>query len=184
MGIHKDKIYKYWVYSFQYLGKNYGGRGFKTRRDANTAREARRLEVKQQKIQTVIGFRIMANEYLDIAERKFVHDVYLRKAHVYREFLKVNDDLPVDQITTSLVYLGGTKAEIAESPVDKTQLTLFADEVRRSVAAMRLKVVDGDLEKNEPLAEACFSRTTDRWRCKRCNYQKVCWPEGIMETTT
>lgn len=43
---------------------------------------------------------MMANEYLDIAERKFVHDVYLRKVNVCRQFrTSLKGDLPIDQIT-------------------------------------------------------------------------------------
>lgn len=107
MGIRKDKVYKYWIYQFQYLGKNYGERGFKTRREAESARASRRDEVKKEadelgkKKKTDTGFKELALDYLDFAEKKFVRDVYLRKANVYRLFRATlpGGDLPITQIT-------------------------------------------------------------------------------------
>ena len=100
MAVWKDKTYKYWVYQFQYRGKGYGARGFKTRREATTGQEKRRKEVKTQPLQIVTGFKTMANEYLDFAKRKFVHDVYLRKVNVCRGFRKsLSGDMPADQVT-------------------------------------------------------------------------------------
>ena len=99
MGIWKDKERKEWIYKFQFRSRQYGARGFKTRRQASTARELRRQEVEKIKKQTVTNFSMLANEYLDISQRKFVHDVYLRKSHVFRSFLKFNGDLPIDKIT-------------------------------------------------------------------------------------
>jgi len=104
MGIWKDKKRKTWVYEFQHLLKSYGAGGFATRRDAEAARVNRRAEVKAQRNQTVTGFEMMANEYLDIAERKFVRDVYLRKTHVFRGFLKVINDMPIDKITPQHIH--------------------------------------------------------------------------------
>jgi integrase len=106
MGIWKDKDRKEWIYKFQYRGDQYGARGFKTRREASAAREQRREVVRTQAktIQTDTGFRTMANEYLDIAERKYVHDVYLRKTHAFRGFLKVNNDLPIEQVEPKHIH--------------------------------------------------------------------------------
>ena len=42
----RDKNRKDWAYDFQYKGKRYGGRGFRTKADARTAMEKRRKEWK------------------------------------------------------------------------------------------------------------------------------------------
>lgn len=66
MGIRKDKEKKYWVYQFQYQGKNYGGRGFQSRRDTEAARAKRREEVKRSHViatTTATAFKTIANEW-------------------------------------------------------------------------------------------------------------------------
>ena len=44
MGFYKDPKRKDWIYRFQYQGKNYGGRGFPTKKAAMAAREERKKE--------------------------------------------------------------------------------------------------------------------------------------------
>jgi integrase len=112
MGIYKDKTTKGWTYKFEYLGRSYGGRGYATRREAEAARVKRRDEVKAQsvathkEIRTATGFKAVANDYLDYAERKYVRDVYLRKVNVCKQLRASlpNGDLPVDQITPFHVH--------------------------------------------------------------------------------
>lgn len=112
MGIYKDKESKEWVYKFEYMRKAYGARGFGTRREAEAARAKRREEVKtkvvaapQQTI-TATGFKSIANDYLDFAQRKFVKDVYLRKVNVCRSFRASlpDGDLPIDEITPRHIH--------------------------------------------------------------------------------
>lgn len=102
MSVWKDKVYKYWIYQFQYHGRNYGERGFPTRRAATTGQEKRRLEVKSQTTTTKIAtaFKTIANVYLDYAKRKFVNDVYQRKVNVCRGFRATlpNGDMQIDKI--------------------------------------------------------------------------------------
>jgi len=106
MGIWKDNKLKYWIYQFEFEKKSYGGRGFKTRRDAEAARVKRREEVKAQAVAvrkmtiTATGFKAIANDYLDFAERKYVKDVYLRKVNVCKRFRATlpEGDMPIDQI--------------------------------------------------------------------------------------
>ena len=113
MGIYKDKDTKEWVYKFEHNKKAYGGRGYGTRREAEAARVKRREEVKVQsvaackEIQTATGFKAIAYDYLDFAERKYVKDVYLRKANVYKcfmPFLPQRGNTPFDQITPRHIH--------------------------------------------------------------------------------
>lgn len=100
MGIWKDKERKEWVYQFQYRRKNYGGRGFVTRREAATAREKRRKEVKTalKQIQTGIGFKEVASSYLDYSERKHAKRTYDYKALTYRTFLQMHRDIHLSEL--------------------------------------------------------------------------------------
>ncbi|MDD5712232.1 MAG: tyrosine-type recombinase/integrase [Smithellaceae bacterium] len=108
MGIWKDKERRDWLYKFQYRGKQYGSRGFKTRREAEAARAKRREEARKEatpiETKAAIGFKAVANEYLDFAQRKFVNDVYVRKVNTYRGFIEANGDLPFDAITPQHVH--------------------------------------------------------------------------------
>ena len=100
MGLWKDKTRKDWRYAFQCLGQRYAGGGFQTKREAATAREGRRKEIKEtQPAETVMAFSDLSNKYLDHAERKFVPDTYKRKAFACKRFIASQGDLPIDQIT-------------------------------------------------------------------------------------
>ncbi len=104
MGLWKDKARKHWRYSFQYQGQMYTGRGYQTKRDAATAREERRKEIKKP---TKIGmaFSEAVNLYLDHAERRFVPEVYNNKKYAYSCLFKFfkNHDFQMHEITTSMV---------------------------------------------------------------------------------
>lgn len=109
MGIWKDKRTKEWIYKFEHHKKSYGARGFSTRREAEAARVKRREAVKEQDAQrtrTATGFKSIANEYLDFAQRKFVQDVYLRKVNVCKRFRASlpNGNIPIEQITPRHIH--------------------------------------------------------------------------------
>ena len=106
MGLWKDKIRKDWCYSFQYQGEIYAGRGHDTRRDAESARADRRKKVKEGERQepTVTAFSVLANSYLDHAQRKFVSGTYKRKVNVCSRFIISQGDLPIDQITPLQIH--------------------------------------------------------------------------------
>jgi hypothetical protein len=55
---------------------------------------------------TATGFKSIANDYLDFAQRKFVKDVYLRKVNVCRSFRASlpDGDLPIDEITLRHIH--------------------------------------------------------------------------------
>jgi integrase len=46
-----------------------------------------------------MGFKELAYQYLDHAQRKFVTDTYKRKTYVYKRFVESQGDLPIDMIT-------------------------------------------------------------------------------------
>lgn len=106
MGIWKDKVRKDWRYSFEYLKKTHAGGGYKTRRQAVTARETHRKKLKEagKKKQTGITFSDLSGQYLDHAERKFVKDTYNYKSLVYASFIAHQGDLPVAQITSKHIH--------------------------------------------------------------------------------
>ncbi len=104
MAVWKDKTYKYWMYQFQYRGKQYGGRGFATRREGEAAQTSRREEVSKiakQEASGSTGFKRVAYEYLEFAERKYVKDVLLRKQGVFQRFAPTlpHVEYPVELIT-------------------------------------------------------------------------------------
>ena len=104
MGLWKDKTFKTWVYEFRYLGKKYGGRGFKTKREAEAARAVRREGVKAEAkaqyrmTETGMNFSDAANEYLDDAVRRFAPKTYKYKRYVYASFLQHSGDKPIAAI--------------------------------------------------------------------------------------
>jgi integrase len=105
MGFCKDPKRKDWIYRFQYQGKNYGSRGFKTKKEALAAREVRKKELKDQ-LPEVIGmaFSEACDTYLDFAKRRFVIGVYKHKKYVYKCFYHfLGGDIPLENITTETV---------------------------------------------------------------------------------
>ena len=100
MGLWKDKTRKDWRYSFQALGESYAGGGFPTRREAATAREERRKQIKETRpTETAMVFSDLSNKYLDHAKRKFVPDTYKRKVFACTQFIESQGDIPIVQIT-------------------------------------------------------------------------------------
>lgn len=100
MGVWKDKARKEWVYQFQFQGRGYGARGFQTRREAATAREKRRTQIKESSKQTPLGmgFREAASAYLDYSERKHAVSTYKYKKTNFKEFLEYTGDLAISEI--------------------------------------------------------------------------------------
>ena len=105
MGLWKDKTRKDWCYSFQYQNVSYAGRGFKTKKDARTAREKRRQEVKGQKIETGMAYSEAVNLYLDHAQKAFTAETYKYKKYVFKQFwlFMKEKDYPMHEITTPMV---------------------------------------------------------------------------------
>lgn len=106
MALWKDKERKDWVFDFQYRGKRYGGRGFKTKAEARAAREKRRKEVKSLKpTHQNMDFKTLASTYLDYAELKFVKKTYKYKVYVFKQFLKEIGNPIIDEITPHMIHI-------------------------------------------------------------------------------
>jgi predicted restriction endonuclease len=96
MGFWRDRTRGDWGYQFQYLGKLYSARGFKTKAQARMEREVRRLQAKAQfkKTPTGMAFSEVANLYLDYAKKRFVKKTYDYKKLVCSGFLPPLRDQP------------------------------------------------------------------------------------------
>lgn len=105
MTCFKDSKTGLWRWEFHYQKERYSGYGYKTKGEARTARELKRGEVKKlAQTPTAMGFRELANLYLDHAERKFVPKTYKYKASVYRQFQEhCGSDIDVTKITITLI---------------------------------------------------------------------------------
>jgi integrase len=106
MGIWKDKERGDWIYTFQYKGETYGGRGFKTKARARTAREERRKEIKEEGRQKSFenDLESVSTKYLEHSERRHASKTYKQKfcvltlfaAHLEKKGLK---NPAIDKIT-------------------------------------------------------------------------------------
>lgn len=105
MGLWKDKKRKDWCYKFQVQLKNYGSRGYSTKKEAIAARAEHRRRILENTGQThkSMGFREVASIYLDDAQRRFVAKTYKYKVSVYKAFLDYHGDIPIDKITPIIV---------------------------------------------------------------------------------
>ncbi|MFH1758782.1 MAG: site-specific integrase [Pseudomonadota bacterium] len=110
MGVWKDKAAGTWKFKFQMDGKVYGGGGHKNKKAAISAREQRKLQVKQdltsgsgKQTPTDTGFREAASRYLDFSARRHAPKTYAYKAYVYDAFIKHAGDLPITQIVPGVV---------------------------------------------------------------------------------
>lgn len=90
MGFFRDPVRKDWKYQFQFQGKNYSGRGFKTKLEARIARADHQKRIKTESIRATagMGFKEAAYLYLDDARRRFVPKTYKGKAYAVKSFYK------------------------------------------------------------------------------------------------
>ena len=104
---------KGWRYDFTLRGQRYTAAWFKTKAEARQAEARRREEVLALPPEpattgmvtapTDMAFSMLANDYLDYAQRKFAGKTYAYKAYVYREFLAFTEDIKVKEITISII---------------------------------------------------------------------------------
>lgn len=129
MGLWKDKIRKDWCYKFEYQKKQYGSRGYSTKKKAVTAREQHRQRVKAAfgLTQKSMGFKVAASLYLDDAKRRFVHKTYAYKVYVYKSFIAYHGDVLVDRISPVMIdsYLKTRKSNHNYNVHRKELLVLF-----------------------------------------------------------
>ena len=91
-----------WRYHFLKNGQRHTGSGFLLKKDAAKAEAVRRKEKKRTSTGT--DFRSVANEYLDIAARKFAEKTYKQKVFVIKSFIKHTGNIPIEQITASHLH--------------------------------------------------------------------------------
>ncbi len=105
MGFYRDQKRKDWIYRFQYQGKNYGGRGFKTKKEAMAAREIRKKELQDQQPEVIgMAFSEACDNYLDFAKRRFTIGVFKHKKYVYKCFYQyIGGDITIEDITAEIV---------------------------------------------------------------------------------
>ncbi len=148
MGLWKDKTRKDWCYKFQYQKKQYGSRGYPTKKEAQAAREQHRRRVKSSSGQTLknMGFRVAASLYLDDAKRRFVSKTYKYKAYVYKCFLEHQGDIAVDKFTAVMIdsYLKTRKSNHNYNVHRKELLALFNFFCNRLKVIQHNPVVDLD----------------------------------------
>jgi hypothetical protein len=68
-----------------------------------------------------MDFSTIPNEYLDMTEKKFVKDFYQRRVFVYRNFINIIDDIPIDQNTPGHIheYLKTLKSNFFTTNTDR-----------------------------------------------------------------
>ena len=105
MGLWKDKSRKDWCYKFQVQNKQYGSRGYSTKKEAIAARAEHRCRVQQNigLIPKSMGFKEAASIYLDDAKRRFAPKTYKYKVSVYKAFLDFHGDMAIEKITPVIV---------------------------------------------------------------------------------
>jgi len=104
MGLWKDKTRKHWCYSFQYQTRTYAGRGFQTKKEAVSAREEKRKELKTPPASIGMAYSEVCNLYLDHAKRSFAVKTYKYKVYVYKCFYKfLKNDFLIQEITTQMI---------------------------------------------------------------------------------
>ena len=140
MGFWKDKETKLWKYKFEMGGRTYGGGGFRTKKDARTAREEKRARVKKEiengslKSLEPTTYLSIVNSYLHFSERRHAADTYKYKAHVYDLFLQYlkRGDIPIESITSSMVseYLATLPTNPVYNAHRKELAALFSYSVR------------------------------------------------------
>ena len=117
MSLWKDKASQTYKYKFQIKGKVYGGGGFKTKAEARSAREAKRLLILSggsvsrgsnpqtpQAQKTHTAYLSLVSAYLQTSERRHARKTFKYKKYVYACFHShLGEDLRVDKITPYLV---------------------------------------------------------------------------------
>jgi integrase len=128
-------------YQFQYRGRRYSKTGFATQKAAQTAlvkhRESLETNPVRPSTPTVMGFKEMANLYLDYTQRRFAEKTHKYKVFVYREFLRNTGDLPLDRISSQVIekYLCTRPTNVNYNRHRKDLSALFAWVIKRGYLA-------------------------------------------------
>ena len=105
MTLWKDHKRGVWRYTFQYQKKIHSGAGYKLKSEAAQAEADHKKRIKEAPtIQAGMGFKDVANIYLDYAQMRFVKKTYKYKRYVYKMFLKKMGNIELDQITPQMIH--------------------------------------------------------------------------------
>ena len=106
MGIWKEKATGKWKYVFQKNGKQYGGAGFRTKREAIAARECRRQEIASRLSPKNTGLKLLevGVTYLEECERRLARKTYLGKRLAIQGLLSHIGDMPLPEIQPHMVH--------------------------------------------------------------------------------
>ena len=101
MGFYRDKKRGDWIYRFDHQGKHYGGRGFKTKAAARSAREEHRKQLQSALKMTPSGLLSVSNDYLQESQRRHAKKTFKNKLSRIKGFLAfLGKDMPVDTVTS------------------------------------------------------------------------------------
>lgn len=95
-----------------------------------------------------------------------------RQLAIYGLWAQRKHEARVENVQLYAEYLESGESELVEFDVGVASATY--EMIMRSVQEMRAYLVDGDLERNEPLGREAFPKTEDLRRCQQCNYRELC----------
>ena len=98
----------------------------------------------------------------------------VRQMHYYRAWAQSRGWTDAETI---LVYLGDGRTDVNRQELTGSSMRVLEDDVREYLDWVRPKLVDGDVSRNEPIADA-FAPTTDPKVCEDCVFQRMCERDG------
>jgi CRISPR/Cas system-associated exonuclease Cas4 (RecB family) len=99
--------------------------------------------------------------------------------HTYAMHTIAKWGIPAEKIRTAAWELAAQHTSHEEA-VDPAALEGSRATIRASIAAMRQPLVGQDPARNEAPMDP-FPKTTELRRCHWCQFQRLCWPEGIPD---
>ncbi|MCX7847179.1 MAG: PD-(D/E)XK nuclease family protein [bacterium] len=95
-----------------------------------------------------------------------------RQLAIYGLWAQRKHEVKAEEVRLYAEYLESGESECA--PYDVTVASATYELIMNSVQEMRQYLVDGDVERNEPLPKEAFAKTEDLSRCRQCNYRELC----------
>lgn len=123
-------------------------------------------------------------------EEWFIHDwkagkqkpVHRDQMLLYALWARSRHQVAPERLTLLLEYL--SLKESVRIAVDSDILEQTVETIRNSVAEMSDYVVDGDLNRNQPLPREDWDLAADPLTCRLCNFYELCKPELDAQAET
>lgn len=102
----------------------------------------------------------------------------------YAAYAHLEQEVPLEEITGVLAFTRGDSLETVETEASLEQIRSFAQLAKASMEAMTAKLVQQDnsveltRKVNVPLPIVDFPKTTETYKCTRCNFRGECYPDG------